>query len=101
MMLRNPCAFALSRRVIVALTGIAFTILVSVAATHLHIGADADEACAVCAAVAGKLAGPSAAPAVKVSLELVHWLTIIPTWHPLPRSFAVVLPPSCGPPCYS
>ena len=45
-----------------ALTALCFAVLASLAATHLHLGPEADEACAVCAAVVGKVAGPSAAP---------------------------------------
>ena len=100
-MLCSRSLSALSRRVIVALTAIAFAVLVSVAATHLHVGADADEGCAVCAAVAGKLAGPNAALIAKVSAEIATWLAVLPAGHSSPRLLSVVLPPSRGPPAIS
>jgi len=100
-MLCSRSLSALSRRVIVALTAIAFAVLVSVAATHLHVGADADEGCAVCAAVAGKLAGPKVAPAAKLSAEIATWLAVLPAGHSSPRLLSVVLPPSRGPPAIS
>ena len=49
---------------IAAVSAVAFAILVSIAATHFHTGLDSDEACAVCAAVIGKLEGPSSLPVV-------------------------------------
>jgi len=100
-MLRGRSPSALSRRAIVALTAIAFVVLVSVAATHLHIGADADEGCAVCAAVAGKLAGPKAAPDAKLGAEITTWLAALPSGRSSPRLFSVVLPPSRAPPAIS
>lgn len=100
-MLRGRSLTLLSRRAIVALTGIAFAILVSVAATHLHIGADADERCAVCAAVAGKLAGPKPAPHATLGAEIATWLAALPSGHSSPRLFSVVLPPSRAPPAIS
>ena len=44
-----------TRALIAAVSAVAFALLVSIAATHLHTGVDSDEACAVCAAVIGKL----------------------------------------------
>lgn len=100
-MLRSRWTFALSRRAVFALTGIAFVALVSIAATHLHIDADADEACAVCAAVAGKLAGPSAASAAKIGVQICIGRAIVPTGRLLALAPTVILPPSRGPPAYS
>jgi hypothetical protein len=97
-MLRNQRSIALSHRVIGALSAIAFAILVSVAATHLHIGPDADEACPVCAAVAGKLAGPSVIPVAGIAPGIPCWLAVPPRQHSSPLTLAVVLPPSRGPP---
>ena len=85
-------------RVVCALTALCFAALASLAATHLHLGPDADETCAVCAAVVGKVAGPVATPAITLGLELNYWLAVAPRQRPLLLAFAVVLPPSCGPP---
>jgi hypothetical protein len=97
-MLRRQCALAVSRRVIVALTGIAFAILVSVAATHLHIGPDADEGCAVCAAVVGKLEGPTPPPMAVCPTSDVSTLEQFQVAQQVACAILVVLPPSCGPP---
>jgi hypothetical protein len=83
---------------VLSVTAGAFALLVSVAASHLHIAPDADEACAVCAAFAGKIEGPSlAVPTVAVATA-VHTVCIAPVarLHPLPP--AHLLPPTCGPP---
>jgi hypothetical protein len=100
-MRRNPRALPRSRRVVVTLTGVAFAILVSVAATHLHIGPDTDAACAVCAAFTGKLEGPSASPLAAPAIRIVY----ASPQARFPRSPAaailVVLPPSCGPPHFA
>jgi hypothetical protein len=89
------------RAVIAAVAAVAFAILVSVAATHLHIGPGADEGCAVCAAFVGKLEGPStpsiAVPPVCVSY-FVGPLLVAPHLEPVAL---VVLPPSCGPPSFT
>lgn len=85
-------------RVACGLTALCFAALVSLAATHLHIGVDADEGCAVCAAVVGKVAGPTATPVIKLGLESNYWLTVTPRRHAPLLALAVVLPPSCGPP---
>jgi hypothetical protein len=89
---------AVRRRIICGLAALCFVLLASLAATHLHIGAGADEACAVCAAVAGKIAGPSASPAAKVTFETVTWLVGVASRQVPVFTLAVVLPPSCGPP---
>jgi hypothetical protein len=62
-----------ARALIAAVSAVAFAILVSIAATHLHTGLDADEACAVCAAVIGKLEGPSSLPAVVPPPTTYFW----------------------------
>jgi hypothetical protein len=87
-----------ARRLVAALTALCFAVLVSIAASHLHIGPDGDGTCAVCAAVAGKVAGASAPPITGLSLEHSGWLQIVESPLPFPRTRAVVLPPSCGPP---
>jgi predicted Na+-dependent transporter len=89
------------RRVVCLLTALCFTWLASLAATHLHLSPEADEACAVCAAVVGKVAGPAATPAINLGLETNNWLPIGPRQYSPLVALAVVLPPSCGPPDYS
>jgi hypothetical protein len=89
-----------SRRslIVLALTAGAFAFLVSVAASHLHITADDDDGCAVCAAFAGKLEGPSAyVPTVAVA-TVTHLAAAQPMLRPAPPAPAHLLPPNCGPP---
>ncbi len=71
------------QRVVCALAALCFAWLASVAATHLHIGLDA---------------GPNAAPAIKLALEINYWEAITPSQYSRLIAVAVVLPPSCGPP---
>jgi hypothetical protein len=95
---RSTLRLSLYRTIIAGVSALAFVILVSVAATHLHIGAEGDEGCAVCAAVVGKLEGPSS-PAVAVAPPSVVTLSQPPQSAPrVERVVLVVLPPSCGPP---
>ena len=83
---------------VLAFTAIAFTLLVSVAASHLHIAPDADEACAVCAAFAGKIEGPSAyVPTVAVA-NVIRIVYLTPVCRLVPPAPAHLLPPTCGPP---
>ena len=85
-------------RFVLAVTASAFIFLVSVAATHLHLAPDADEACAVCAAFAGKIEGPSVTvPTVAVAM-VVHCLRTLPAPRLEPPQPAHLLPPNCGPP---
>jgi len=86
------------RRISCALIALAFASLVSLAATHLHIGPDADQDCAICTAVIGKLEGPSALPVADLGPDVGHRQPIVPIQRPLALVVAVVLPPSCGPP---
>jgi hypothetical protein len=86
------------RALIAAVSAVAFAILVSIAATHLHTGLDSDEACAVCAAVIGKLEGPSSLPAVVPPASISHFWQRAPAAPHVVRIVQVVLPPSCGPP---
>lgn len=85
-------------RLVLALTASAFAFLVSVAASHLHLAPDADDACAVCAAFAGKIEGPSApVPAVAVT-TVIHCIRTMPAPRREPAEPAHLLPPNCGPP---
>jgi len=90
---------SLYRKIVAGVSALAFVFLVSLAATHLHVGAEGDDGCAVCAAVVGKLEGPSL-PAIDIAPPSVAY----PGQYPLllaariERVYVVVLPPSCGPP---
>jgi hypothetical protein len=86
---------------IAAVSAVAFAILVSIAATHLHTGLDSDEACAVCAAVIGKLEGPSSVPAVVPPASIAYFWQRPPAAPHVVRVVRVVLPPSCGPPRFA
>jgi hypothetical protein len=95
---RSKLSSSLYRTIVAGVSALAFVFLVSVAATHLHIGADGDDGCAVCAAVVGKLEGPSS-PAVAVAPAGVAYLEQPLQSAPrFTRVVLVVLPPSCGPP---
>lgn len=87
-------------RLIIVVTALAFAILVSVAASHLHLGADLDESCPICAAFGvGKLKGPTPSVVAPVPIA-VTWFQQEPQRLPsLAHNVVVVfLPPSCGPP---
>jgi hypothetical protein len=83
---------------IAAVTAVAFAILVSVSATHLHVGADADDACALCAAFAGKLEGPVAKVPVSPRITVGYLESESQPAPQVQEAYLVVLPPSCGPP---
>jgi hypothetical protein len=83
---------------VLALTAIAFTLLVSVAATHLHIAPDGDEGCAVCAAFAGKIEGPSVYVPTVAVVTVIRTVCITPVARLVPPAPAHLLPPTCGPP---
>jgi energy-coupling factor transporter ATP-binding protein EcfA2 len=90
-----------ARVLIAAVSAVAFAILVSIAATHLHTGLDSDEACAVCAAVIGKLEGPGSVPAVVPPPSIPCFWHRSPAAPHVARVVRVVLPPSCGPPRFA
>jgi hypothetical protein len=83
---------------ITIVSAIAFALLVSVAATHLHISPAGDSDCEICTAVAGKLTSP---PAVAIA-PAPHLLTVFAVAAPVliqvARVAPTLLPPSCGPP---
>jgi hypothetical protein len=83
---------------VLALTAIAFTLLVSIAASHLHLAPDGDEACAVCAAFAGKIEGPSVSVPTLAAPSLVYAVCATPVRRLVPPAPAHLLPPTCGPP---
>jgi hypothetical protein len=84
---------------VIAVTAIAFLVLVSISASHLHITADADDACAVCTAFAGKLDTPDTdVPTVApVAIDYVV-CAATPRDDVLPPAPHYILPPTCGPP---
>jgi len=87
-------------RLVLVVTTLAFAILVSVAASHLHVGADQDESCSICAAFGvGKLKGPNPSVAIPAPV-IVTYLRQEPKRAPAlaHNVVVVVLPPSCGPP---
>jgi len=100
---RNPSPLRSRRRsrrslFVLALTAGAFALLVSIAASHLHITADDNDGCAVCAAFAGKLEGPSTyVPTVAVA-TVIHLAEPAPVLRLAPPAPAHLLPPTCGPP---
>jgi hypothetical protein len=88
------------RRFPAAVVAIAFAFLVSVAATHLHITPDQDEACAVCTAFAGKLEGPSKKLVVPTYVLIELRVATVVAAPSVTSVAVVVLPPSCGPPAF-
>jgi hypothetical protein len=85
-------------RLILALTASAFALLVSVAASHLHLAPDNDEACAVCAAFAGKIEGPSAYVPTLAVAKVIRVAVATPVLRLAPPAAAHLWPPNCGPP---
>ena len=87
------------QRIAAAIVLLAFALLASIAASHLHVGADQDELCSLCAAFgAGKLEPPSPAAAVPVVASLTYFVRGVESPSQVSRTTPVVLPPSCGPP---
>jgi hypothetical protein len=86
-------------RIAAAIVLVAFALLTSIAASHLHVGADQDQYCSLCAAFgAGKLKTPSAGGAAARPLALSYWRLEGDSDSQLAHSAPVMLPPSCGPP---
>jgi len=82
-----------------AIVLLAFAVLASIAASHLHVGADQDEFCSLCAAFgSGKLEPPSPAVTVPTPVSVAYLVTEFERPSQVSRSTPVVLPPSCGPP---
>jgi len=92
---RRPSARSLF---VLALTAGAFALLVSIAASHLHLAADDNDGCAVCAAFAGKLEGPSTYVPTVAVVSVVHPAGPAPVLQPAPPAPAHLRPPCCGPP---
>jgi hypothetical protein len=88
----------LSRRLVLAVTAAAFTVLVLVTAHHLHVGPDQDEACAVCTVFAEKLHhSPPSAGLVRPAVA-VHLVVASRRYPQLIGITPIPLPPNCGPP---
>jgi len=88
----------LSTRLVFAFTALAFAIVASIAATHLHAVPDEDAACAICTAFGGKLHDSGRAEAVCTAFLLIHPLGKVLS-EPQRVGVAPTLPPpSCGPP---
>jgi hypothetical protein len=98
--LAHPRSRRRSRRslFVLALTASAFALLVSVAASHLHLAPDNDEACAVCAAFAGKIETPSAYVPTVAMATVIHVAVAAPVVRLAPPAPAHLWPPNCGPP---
>ena len=88
----------LLQRLVCGVTAVVFTILVSVAVSHLHVGADQDAACAVCAAFAGKLEGASTSTTAPPTAVVVALRIAVLPRPQIASSALIALPPSCGPP---
>lgn len=88
-----------AQRIAAAIMLLAFAVLASVAASHLHVGANQDEFCSVCAAFgAGKLERTSPGISVPPPVALTSFRQEYESVSQVPRSNPVVLPPGCGPP---
>jgi len=86
-------------RVIPIFTAFAFAFLVSVAATHLHVGADADVSCPVCAAFGGgKLERPAPILAVPTPMAVSGFCQGYQAFPQVSGFTPAIIPPSCGPP---
>ncbi|HLX27556.1 MAG TPA: hypothetical protein VKV24_03580 [Casimicrobiaceae bacterium] len=87
------------QRIAAAILLLAFAILASIAASHLHVGADQDEFCSLCAAFgSGKLEPPSLPVTVPTPIPLTYLVAEFERPSQVSRATPVVLPPGCGPP---
>jgi hypothetical protein len=83
---------------ITVISAIAFALLVSVAATHLHLSPAGDSDCEICSAVAGKLSSPPAVALAPAITFFVVFSVAAPVLIQVVRVAPTLLPPSCGPP---
>lgn len=88
------------QQIAAAITLLAFAVLTSLAASHLHDGANPDSSCSICAAFGvGKLNGPTPSVAVPAPVVVTWFRQERPGAPSLAHNVVVVvLPPSCGPP---
>jgi hypothetical protein len=77
---------------------LSFVLLVSTAATHQHKSALSAHDCALCSAVADKIADTPAPPAVVLVLQLQPYLLLSLAAYVATYVSPELLPPSCGPP---
>jgi len=96
--IRRQVALRRYRALITALTAIAFALLISVAATHLHVSPAGDADCEICSAVAGKLTSPPAVAIAPASPLLTALPVAAPVLIQVARVAPELLPPSRGPP---
>ena len=95
---RRICATG-PQRIAAAIVLLTFAVLASIAASHLHVGAEQDEFCSLCAAFgAGKLEPPSPPVTIATPVSLTYFVPDVERPSQVSRSTPVVLPPSCGPP---
>jgi hypothetical protein len=80
---------------------LAFILLVSNAATHLHASVAAAHDCAICTAVADKVGGTPVPPAPVVSVQLQPYLLFFVATYVAIYVSPRLLPPGCGPPADS
>ena len=80
------------------LTAIAFTFLVSTAATHHHKTLIDDQDCAVCSVVSHKLADQPLVVLPKLVAILIAYAPFLPAASCATHVSPFLLPPSCGPP---
>jgi hypothetical protein len=85
-------------RLVLALTAAAFAIVVSVAASHVHVVPDEDNACSVCTAFDGKLHDGDPAQAAAHPFLLPHLVVATLPEPQRPGLAPTLTPPSCGPP---
>jgi hypothetical protein len=77
---------------------LSFVLVVSTAATHHHASALSADDCALCTAVADKIADSPGAPAPVQFFLLQSYLLFAPAAHVAAYVSPTLLPPSCGPP---
>lgn len=87
------------RRLWIALfAGLCFVLLVATAATHAHTTALSAHDCALCSAVADKVADTPAPPAAAQVLQVQPYAPFIEAQPLIAYVSPKRLPPSCGPP---
>jgi len=86
------------RACIALVTGLAFILLLSTAATHHHESSLDDRDCAICTAVVGKVSGGTAVVASTQTVLLLQY-AILSAAIRYAASFPILFfPPICGPP---
>lgn len=97
--IRRQFAYFRFRALIAALTAVAFSMLVLLAATHLHVSSADEDGCEICSAVVGQIATPGTIAALSPPPLDVSFAAPRARYSPAARCRGVnLLPPSCGPP---